>query len=97
MLTRLEFSRDADALFGHVDACWREASAGRTMPQRKSISPSKLGRALPYVSLVDVVPGTPVDFQYRLIGQHLIVNSGQNLTGKRILELPQTSPTGRPV
>lgn len=97
MLTKLEFSRDADALFAHVEACWRDACGGRHMPTRQSISPSKLGRALPYVSLLDVLPGDPIDFQYRLIGQHLIVNLGQNLTGKRCLELPQGTPAGRPI
>lgn len=97
MLTRLEFSRDADALFTHVETCWRDAAAGRDMPRRSDISPSKLGRALPYVALIDVLHGLPMDFRYRLIGQHLIVNTGQNLTGKRSLELPATTPAGRPV
>lgn len=97
MLTRADFSNDADALLTHVEACWRDACAGRAMPRRTDISPSRLGRALPFVALLDVIPGTPIDFQYRLIGQHLIVNTGQNLTGKRCLSLPSTSPTGRPI
>lgn len=97
MLTRAEFSSDADALLTHVEACWRDACAGRAMPRRVDISPSKLGRALPFVALLDVIPGPPLDFRYRLMGQHVIVNAGQNLTGKRCLELPQVSPTGRPV
>lgn len=97
MLTRLEFSRDANALFAHVEACWRDAAAQRSMPARQDISPSKLGRSLPYICLLDVIAGPPMDFQYRLIGQHLIINAGQNLTGKRSLELLQTTPTGRPL
>jgi hypothetical protein len=97
MLKSVEFSRDSSALFAHVEDCWREAAAGRAMPRRQDISPSRLGKALPYVSLIDVVPDTPMDFQYRLIGQHVVTNTGQNLTGKRSLQLPQTTPTGRPV
>ena len=97
MLTRLEFSRDAGALFDHVEACWREACGEAALPRRKQISPAKLGRALPFVTLIDAIHGDPIDFQYRLIGQHLIVNTGQNLTGRRSLELPATAPAGRPV
>jgi hypothetical protein len=97
MLNRLEFSRDADALFAHVEACWNQARGNAASPQRKDISPARLGRALPFVTLIDVIHGDPIDFQYRLIGQHLILNTGQNLTGKRSLELPATTPTGRPL
>lgn len=97
MLTRLEFSRDPQAMFSHIDECWREACAGRSMPRRPEIGPSRLGRALPFVALLDVIPGDPVDFRYRLIGQHVVVNTGQNLTGKRSLELPATTPGSRPV
>lgn len=97
MLNRLEFSRDAGALFAHVEACWREARGSAALPRRQAISPARLGRALPFVTLIDVIHGEPIDFQYRLIGQHLIVNTGQNLTGKRSLDLPATAPTGRPL
>jgi hypothetical protein len=97
MLKSVEYSRDSSALFAHVGDCWREAAAGRAMPRRQDISPSRLGKALPYVSLLDVVQGSPIDFQYRLIGQHMVVNTGHNLTGKRCLELPQSAPSGRPI
>jgi hypothetical protein len=97
MLTRVDFSRDAGTLFAHVEACWRDASGVRAIPRRSDINPSRLGKALPYVALIDMLPGPPMDFRYRLMGQHLIVNMGHNLTGLRALELPQASPTGRPV
>jgi hypothetical protein len=97
MLSRLEFSRDPQALFLHVETCWQEAANGRPYPLRTEISPSKLGRALPYVTLMDVIDERPMDFQYRLIGQHLIMNTGQNLTGKRTLHLPSSAETGRPI
>jgi hypothetical protein len=97
MLSRIDFARDHRALFDHIDACWREACDGRAMPRRQDITPSRLGRALPFVALLDVVDADPIDFRYRLIGQHLILNTGQNLTGKRTLELPQASPNGRPI
>jgi hypothetical protein len=96
MLNRVEFARNAETLFEHVDDCWRAACAGRTMPRRQDISPSKLGPALSYVSLIDVIDETPLDFQYRLIGQHLISHTGQNLKGKKSSEMPAAAD-GRPI
>jgi len=70
-----------EALFEQVEQVWREACAGRAMPQRVDISPSKLKAALPYVSLLDVVAGEPLDFRYRLLGQRIIDGFGRNITG----------------
>jgi hypothetical protein len=70
-----------DRLFELVEQVWREAQAGREMPQRADISPAKLKDCLPYVALIDVVPGDPIDFRYRLLGQKLIRGFGQNITG----------------
>lgn len=97
MLNRLDFARDVDALFSHVLECWDTARAGRPMPRRTDINPVRLGPALAYVSLIDVVQGEPLDFQYRLVGQHIITHSGQNIKGKRNSELPPASPSGRPI
>jgi hypothetical protein len=96
MLNRVEFARNADSLFEHVGFCWQEARTHRLMPRRQDISPGKLGPALPYISLIDVIDETPIDFQYRLIGQHLITHTGQNLKGKRSSELPPAGD-GRPL
>jgi hypothetical protein len=96
MLNRVEFARNAESLFEHVGFCWEEARAGRAMPRRQEVSPSKLGPALPYISLIDVIDETPLDFQYRLIGQHLITHTGQNLKGKRSSQLPAAGD-GRPL
>ena len=70
-----------DALFRQVEEAWRDASAGRATARRGDISPAKLKSALPYVSLVDVVPGDPIDFRYRLLGQRIIDGFGRNITG----------------
>jgi hypothetical protein len=87
---------DPAAVFAHVQACWDEARTDR-LPARQAISPKKLARVLPYVSLIDVVAGQPLDFQYRLMGEHVIAGAGSNLVGRRSSELPQTSPERRPV
>jgi hypothetical protein len=52
------------------------------MPRRSDIDPARLGQALQYVSMLDVVPGEPVDFRYRVLGQHLIKGYGFDLTGQ---------------
>lgn len=70
-----------DELFRQVEEAWRDASAGRATARRGDISPAKLKSALPYVSLVDVVPGDPIDFRYRLLGQRIIDGFGRNITG----------------
>ena len=71
-----------DELFAQVEQVWRDACAGRAMPRRADIGPSKLKTCLTYVSLIDVVPGDPPDFRYRLLGQRLIDGFGRNLTGE---------------
>jgi hypothetical protein len=97
MLARLNYTRDPEALFAHVEACWVQARGTKRFPSRKELNPKQLGAALPYVALVELVPGEPVDFRYRLIGNHIVVNSGQNLTGKTSLSLPSATPTVRPI
>ena len=71
-----------DQLFEKLNEAWNEARGERTMPRRADINPVKLGSALQYVSLLDVVAGSPVDFRYRLIGQQLIRAYGRNITGE---------------
>lgn len=65
-----------------VDAVWNAARAERALPRRADIDAVQLGAALSYVSLLDVVPGDPVDFRYRLLGQQLIKGYGLDLTGQ---------------
>jgi len=64
-----------------VERVWNTARSDRSMPRRMDIDPVQLGAALSHVSLLDVVPGDPVDFRYRVIGQQLIKGYGFDLTG----------------
>ena len=97
MLARISFDNNPAALFQHVAACWEEIRGANAFPARTDIRPSKLASALPYVSLIELIPGDPPDFLYRLMGQHLIVNAGQNITGMRSSQLPAATPNGRPI
>lgn len=71
-----------DQLFAKLDSAWTEARGTRALPRRADINPVKLGSALQFVSLLDVVPSNPLDFRYRLLGQQLIRAYGRNVTGE---------------
>jgi hypothetical protein len=70
-----------EQLFEQIEQAWRDACGGRAMPRRADISPAKLKSCLPYVTLIDVVEGDPIDFRYRLLGQKLIDGFRSNITG----------------
>jgi hypothetical protein len=70
-----------DALLDQLHQAWTAARGQRAFPRRADIDPAVLRGALPYASLIDVVPGKRVDFRYRLLGQRLIEGFGQNITG----------------
>lgn len=83
-----------ERLFAKLEEVWREARGARQLPQRTDINPVKLGAALQYVSLIDVVQSDPVDFRYRLLGQQLIKYFGHNITGElHTQHSDRTSPT----
>ena len=60
---------------------WDRKRAGRAFPARADIDPLELGRLLPNLFLVDVLPDVP-HFRYRLSGGNVDVIHGQSLTGK---------------
>jgi hypothetical protein len=64
-----------------VEAVWNDARGANAMPRRIDIDAVKMRRVLPYVALIDVVPGAKVDFRYRLLGQQMISGFGSNITG----------------
>ena len=70
-----------DTLLAQLDQAWTRVKGERSFPRRADIDPAALRSALPYASLIDVVPGERVDFRYRLLGQRLIEGFGQNITG----------------
>lgn len=70
-----------EQVFAQLGDVWQKARGTRAMPARADINPAQAGAALHYAALLDVVPGTPVDFRYRLLGQHMIDAYGRNITG----------------
>ncbi|MBI1239320.1 MAG: PAS domain-containing protein [Alphaproteobacteria bacterium] len=74
----------ADEIKDALLAIWREEAAKAGGPPLRSvITPARLGaRLLPYVSLLDVISGPPLDFRYRLIGEMMRTAFGANLAGQ---------------
>lgn len=81
-----------EQVFDLLTDVWQAARGSRAMPARADINPAKAGAALQYVALIDVISGSPVDFRYRLIGQHLIDSYGRNVTGGLHSDLTHNRP-----
>jgi hypothetical protein len=70
-------------------AYWRQKCAGRRMPARADLDPTEIPELLPWVILVDVLPG---DFRYRLIGTEVCRISHADYTGQLFSTLPGKGP-----
>jgi hypothetical protein len=75
-----------EQIFAKLGDVWQKARGAREMPARADINPAQAGAALHYAALLDVVPGQPLDFRYRLLGQHMIEAYGLNVTGAKHTE-----------
>ena len=71
----------SDELFQRIQAAWDDARRDRTLPRRQDIDAIKIGALLPYVGLIDVIPGERIDLRYRLVGAQTTRSYGFNLTG----------------
>ena len=64
---------------------WERKRGHRTMPSRANIKPVELKEHLPWIVMVDVLPGA-ADFRYRLIGTLVTEYFGTDATGKTVTE-----------
>jgi len=65
---------------------WLEKASGRSMPERRDISPSHIPRLLPYVSLIDIEPGAG-RCRIRLAGTRLRDVFDREITGLYVEDL----------
>jgi hypothetical protein len=70
---------------------WVSKLAGRAMPRRRDIDPTEIPALLPYVTLIDVLPGSG-DFRYRLIGGEARDLAAEDYTGRLYSDFPATAP-----
>ena len=61
---------------------WLARRGRRRMPSRADIDPVDIKRILPNLFLIDVLPGSPRDFRYRLVGTLVTEAIGVNATGR---------------
>ena len=73
-------------LFANLFKLWDGKRAGLTYPARSDFDPLGLRPWLGRISLLDVLPGPPMDFRYRLCGSQTVAQYGIDLTGKRFSE-----------
>ena len=70
---------------------WRSKRADRFAPRRADIDPAEIPTHLPYLFMVDVLPGG--DYHYRLVGSELVARTGRNATGHRLSVLHGERPS----
>jgi hypothetical protein len=67
-------------------AYWSEKCTGRALPAPKDIDPIEIPRLLPYLTLLDVLDESPIDYYYRLEGETLRSIYGYRRAGHRLSE-----------
>lgn len=60
---------------------WESKRGERRMPARRDLRPEEMRPFLGYLVLVDVEPGTPPKFRFRLIGAEIAGAYGRDMTG----------------
>ena len=85
--TRLPIAEIVNPEFQFVLDLWTRKRADRIAPARAEFDPAELKPVLPRVLLIEVLPGEPVDFRYRLAGTEAYDIHGLELTGRLVSEL----------
>jgi hypothetical protein len=70
---------------------WNAKRRGRRFPARADLDPTEMSFVLGYVDLIDVEPGDPPVFRFRLCGTKTDVDDGFTMQGKTIDEYPLPS------
>ena len=68
-------------------AYWQAKRGARPMPAPGDIDPVEIPQLLPYITLIEVLHETPVDYRYRIEGEAMRAAIGFNRMGKRLSEL----------
>jgi hypothetical protein len=68
---------------------WKAKRGERPMPARRDLDPIELKPYLGSIILYDVLR-EPLDFRYRLVGTHIALAMGRDLTGCRLSDVSAT-------
>ncbi len=72
---------DWPEVLGTLHGYWLSRCQGRPFPPRADIDPVDIPALLEYLMLVDVLD-EPLDFRYRLVGGHIVAQTGRSLQGQ---------------
>lgn len=67
---------------------WDGKRGGRQMPGRSDIDPVDLAYCLGYLCLIEVEPGEPPRFRFRVDGSNCALMSGIEMTGRYVDDIP---------
>jgi hypothetical protein len=67
---------------------WDNKRGTRHMPRRSDIDPIDLTYCLGYLCLIEVEPGEPPRFRFRVDGSNCAIISGIEMTGRYVDEIP---------
>jgi hypothetical protein len=65
---------------------WKAKRGARAMPARRDLDPIELKPYLGSIILYDVLR-EPLDFRYRLVGTHIALAMGRDLTGRKLSDV----------
>jgi len=67
-------------LFAALSDYWRGLAAPGRLPSYRAVDPAALARLLPYLVSIEVL-AEPLDFRFRLMGEHVAMHNGRNVAG----------------
>ena len=67
-------------LFAALSDYWRGLAGPGRLPSYRAVDPAALARLLPYLVSVEVL-ADPLDFRFRLMGEHVAMHNGRNVAG----------------
>lgn len=78
-----------DPRIGEFLEYWSAKRGNRRMPARRDIDPAEICPLLPFVSLIDVIPGVAIEQRYRvrLFGTQLVEFHKRDWTGRTLPEV----------
>ena len=80
------FLEVCDPKIAGIYGYWKAKRGERAMPARRDLDPIELKPYLGSIILYDVLR-EPLDFRYRLVGTHIALAMGRDLTGRKLSEV----------
>jgi len=83
--------KSAAALFTGLTDYWQGLAPAGALPNYRAVDAAAIARHLPYLMNVEVL-ADPLDFRFRLMGEHIAMHAGRSLAGLCLGHLMADSP-----